>query len=69
MGGKNWHIPVVYFCGKGLGVDLCVDKKPISTDYYSQNLTFLFGNSFRNINDPEMKEDAHSLHLWIVGFY
>ena len=27
-GGKTWHIPAVYACGKGLVVDLCVEIDP-----------------------------------------
>ena len=27
-GGKTWHIPAVYSCGKGLVVDLCVEIDP-----------------------------------------
>lgn len=62
-GGKTWHIPAVYACGKGLVVDLCVEIDPGELWAFQEKWAWAEGDRPLTPEDRDRREGENPMNL------
>ena len=62
-GGKTWHIPAVYACGKGLVVDLCVEIDPGELWAFQEKWAWAEGDRPLTPEDRDRREAENPMNL------
>lgn len=62
-GGKTWHIPAVYACGKGLVVDLCVEIDPGELGAFQEKWAWTEGDRPLTPEDEERRDAENPMNV------
>lgn len=62
-GGKTWHIPAAYACGKGLVVDLCVEIDPGELGAFQEKWAWAEGDRPLTPEDEERREAENPMNV------
>lgn len=59
-GGRTWHIPAVYSCGKGLVVDFCVEIDPVALHPFLEKWNPLWEEDRPLTREEEEQQNAEN---------
>lgn len=59
-GGRTWHIPAVYSCGKGLAADLCVEVDPGAIKVFLEKWDPVWENGRPLTREEEEQQNAEN---------